>query len=106
MERLDASGDVIWILENFTSLKLRAMASDGSGNIFLLLYDNDDRIYVQKISEDGSVLWNDGILLGEYQGDYDGADIVSDNQGGAVVLLQEQKKQKCDASSSKNRFLW
>ncbi len=92
LERLDASGDVVWIFESFTSLKVKAMTSDGSGNTFLLLYDDSNRIYVQKVDGDGSVLWNEGgILLGVYEGDYDGADIVSDNQGGAVVLLQEQK---------------
>ncbi|MFZ7104855.1 MAG: hypothetical protein ACOWWO_19635, partial [Peptococcaceae bacterium] len=91
LERLDASGNIVWILESFTSLKLRAMTSDDSGNTLLLLYDDSSRIYVQKIGGDGSVLWNEGnVLLGISEGDYTEADIVGDGSGGAVIIWQEE----------------
>jgi hypothetical protein len=90
LERLDTSGDVVWILENFTSLKLRMMTSDGFGNTLLLLYDDSDQIYVQKISEDGSVLWNESnMLLGISEGNYTGGFVVTTN-GGAVIIWQER----------------
>jgi hypothetical protein len=111
LERLDASGDAVWILESFTYLKLRAMTSDDSGNTLLLLYDDNDRIYVQKISEDGSVLWNEGnVLLGISEGDYTKADIIGDGNGGAVIIWQEEVDEdlfiRVQRISSSGEILW
>jgi hypothetical protein len=111
LERLDSSGDVVWILENLTSLNLRAMTRDDYGNIFLLLYDDSDLIYVQKIGGDGSVLWSeDDLLLGISEGDYTEADIVSDGQGGAVIIWQEEVDEdlliRVQRISSSGEILW
>jgi hypothetical protein len=92
--RLDSSGHVVCMLEDFTSLKVQSILNDGFGNTFLLLYDYNNGIYVQKVGKEGVPLFGaDGVHVYVSQDNYNKTSIISDEQGGAVVIWQEQKNQ-------------
>jgi hypothetical protein len=109
--RLGSDGGTIWTLEDFTSWSVLGMVEDGSGGAILLLSDRGDRIYAQRVSSNGVLLWGEeGVFIGIVTDDYRDVSIASDRLGGAVIVWQEKSdtdmKMRAQRVSTEGKNLW
>lgn len=93
LNKLGPDGDIIWVKENLSSRSVMGMVKDGSGGAILLLYDQNDGIFTQRVSSEGTILWGEnGTFLGYTQDVHRGESLVSDGLGGAIIIWQEQSE--------------
>jgi len=97
-QRLDAQGNTVWDGEKALIWSepvggwhsLIGMTTDGSGGAILLRQDNNEQVYAQRVSADGTLLWEEGgTNIGRIQYAYMGMPIVSDGKGGAVIVWED-----------------
>jgi hypothetical protein len=91
MKRMGSDGSIIWTLEHFTSLSVQGMVEDSSGGAILLLDNRSDTIYVQRVDDDGVLLWGvEGVLVVTTGDAYPSVSITGDGLGGVAVVWQEK----------------
>lgn len=97
-QRLDSQGNTVWDDEKALIWSkpvggwhsLIGMTTDGSGGAILLWQDNNEQVYAQRVSADGTLLWEEGgTNIGRIQFAYMGMPIVSDGSGGAVFIWED-----------------
>jgi hypothetical protein len=97
-QRLDSEGDSVWGNEKvFVWAKpaggwqgLIGMTMDGSGGAILLRETSSETVYAQRVSAEGVTLWEgSGTNIGRIQYAYMGMPIVSDGDGGAVIVWED-----------------
>jgi predicted lipoprotein with Yx(FWY)xxD motif len=98
-QRVDASGAVQWAADGIAvctaagvQTELR-IVSDGAGGAIITWMDDrngNDDIYAQRIDADGAVQWiADGLPIRIASNDQSPPEIVSDGNGGAVIVWSE-----------------
>jgi hypothetical protein len=88
IQRLSSSSDSLWKLDQASPRSsLRGITSDGNTGAIILWQDRNEQVYVQRVSAEGVSLWGEsGTSFGRIQTAYMGIPIVSDNQGGALIM--------------------
>lgn len=97
-QRLDSQGNTVW--EDEKALiwskpvggwhSLIGMTTDGSGGAILLRGTSSDTVYAQRVSADGTLPWEaGGIPIGSIKAAYRGVPMVSDGEGGAVIVWED-----------------
>jgi hypothetical protein len=97
-QRLDSEGDSVWGNEKVFVWSepvggwqgLIGMTTDGSGGAILLRETSSETVYAQRVSAEGVTLWEgSGTNIGRIQYAYMGMPIVSDGDGGAVIVWED-----------------
>ena len=89
VERLDSTGSSAWMWEEANPpLSLQGMTGDGSGGAVLLWQDEKSQVYAQRVSADGTLLWEAGGIP-IIEAAYRGVPMVSDGEGGAVFIWED-----------------
>ncbi len=88
--RVGSGGGTIWTLEAIGTGSVAGMVQDGSGGAILLL-DDGGRIYAQRVSAGGALLWGEeGVLITAAEDAYGGISVAGDGRGGGVVVWWQQ----------------
>jgi hypothetical protein len=100
-QRVDATGAVRWTTGGVAicaapgSQQNASIASDGAGGAIVTWYDQRSglaQIYAQRVNAAGVPQWTtDGIVLGAGSGNQQGAAIVPDGAGGAIVSWDDYR---------------
>ena len=95
-QRIDANGTGLWaengivICDAAEHQSRHVLVPDGEGGMIIAWYDSrgdDDDIYAQRVDADGNTLWTDnGVVIADVEGYQSNPQIISDGQGGAIVV--------------------
>ncbi len=99
-QHLNASGTMLWAINGLVigsgagNQEQIALYPDGNGNAFIAWRDfrnmTDFDIYTQKINATGVIQWSaGGVTLANGTYDQYVVDIISDNNGGVIIVFQE-----------------
>jgi len=96
-QRLNSQGNTVWDGERVLVWSkpaggwhsLIGMTTDGSGGAILLRETSSEMVYAQRVSADGTLLWEaGGIPISGIKAAYRGVPMVSDGSGGAVFIWE------------------
>jgi PKD repeat protein len=101
-QRVNATGQVQWTINGMpvsvasNDQKYPHVASDGQGGAFIVWQDKrngtDYDIFAQRVLSNGVALWNtNGITICAAFGVQDAPQIVSDGQGGAIIVWDDNR---------------
>ncbi len=101
-QRIDAAGALLWETGGISVCtaggpqRYPQIAADGVGGFIITWYDrrngNHHDIYAQRIDASGKVLWSpDGIAICTAAGEQYDPQLVSDGQGGAVIVWFDRR---------------
>jgi hypothetical protein len=122
-QRVDVNGNILWALNGVPistapgAQYLHEMVSDGNGGAIFAWYDtrnnvpSNPNLYAQRVDANGVVQWAaNGILIRAADDMYLSLKIVSDGNGGAIIIWDERRNgtimlyaQRIDATG---KMLW
>ncbi|MCK4511090.1 hypothetical protein KAW64_05085, partial [bacterium] len=117
---VDAWGDVVWtsggiVVTAANDQHIAKMVGDGIGGAIVVWQDyrngTDYQIYAQRLDSSGAPMWGGGVAVCAEIGDQDGAVLVGDGSGGAIIAWADHRgayggaiyAQRVDASGT---LLW
>lgn len=119
-QKISQNGDALWdescvsICDSWGDRRFPMLAPDGSGGAIVSWEDarwgNSD-IYIQRVDAAGNVVWtDDGVAVCRFDEDQVAADIVSDNNGGAIIYWIDYRNENMDAYAQRvdslGNMLW
>jgi hypothetical protein len=102
-QAIDSSGTLKWEMDGIAVCttngiqRASQIISDDAGGCVIAWYDfrngiNNSDIYVQAINANGTVKWtNDGVPVCTYLSSQDYPQLVTDGQGGAIIVWQDHR---------------
>ncbi len=105
-QRIDSNGNVIWqhngvrVCNAFASQSFPRIATDGGGGAIIIWRDEREgvqRIYAQRITGNGDILWTDnGIILCNESVEQYHPEIIADGSGGAIIVFEQNNGSETD----------
>lgn len=119
-QRIDASGNMLWTADGVAvcaAVKEQSepqIAPDGKGGAIISWTDQrikglnkDEDIFAQRINAAGAAVWTaDGIVLDASNNQQNTSKIISDNEGGAIVVFEDDGNISAQRVDSTGAFVW
>ncbi|MCD6246577.1 T9SS type A sorting domain-containing protein [candidate division WOR-3 bacterium] len=94
-QKLDSIGNIQWMqngvpvcMDSFQQYSPQ-VSQDTEGNAIIVWEDSRGKVYAQRLNSSGNILWTEnGINIGSNLDECHNPKIISDNEGGAIIILE------------------